>query len=274
MRFEDQPPLTCFPIGRVRSPYVEKMMAPRQGSLCKGVLSQIILFDDPRLEHALHGIEEWSHLWVVFWFDRDPRFSPKVQPPRSAQRRGVLSTRSPHRPNPIGLTAARLLRREGKTLWLDGLDLLDDTCVLDLKPYVPYADRLEEANDGWLEVDGAGSWELGWSVEILAQIAFLEDHHIELRRRLEQILEAGPFAHSSRRIRREGSRGILALKDYRICFEVVDRRIELARIESGYTELPHSLGDNATDSSSLEVHRAFVSSFGRRDPEEWLKNSG
>jgi tRNA-Thr(GGU) m(6)t(6)A37 methyltransferase TsaA len=273
MRFEDQTPLSCFPIGRVRSPYREKMSAPRQGTLSKGVLSQIVLFDDPRLEHALDGIEAWSHLWVLFWFDRDPHFSPKVQPPRSARRLGVFATRSPHRPNPIGLTAARLVRREGKTLWLDGLDLLDDTGVLDLKPYVPYADRLEDANQGWLEVEGAGAWELGWSELVLEQLSFLQRFAVDLRSPLELILEAGPFAHPSRRIRREGSRGILALKEYRICFEVVDRRIELASIESGYTDDPSMSTDDPEQSAALAVHRAFRSNFERHDPEQWLKNA-
>ncbi|MGC4069679.1 MAG: TrmO family methyltransferase [Polyangiaceae bacterium] len=91
VRFEDQTPLPCFPIGRVRSPYIEKMSAPRQGTLSKGVPAQVVLFDDPRLAHALDDIDTWSHLWVLFWFDRDPHFSPKVQPPRSARRRGVFA---------------------------------------------------------------------------------------------------------------------------------------------------------------------------------------
>ncbi|MGC4069678.1 MAG: hypothetical protein QM784_34470 [Polyangiaceae bacterium] len=100
------------------------------------------------------------------------------------------------------------------------------------------------------------------------QLSFLEQHDVTLRPQIEQILEAGPFAHSSRRIRREGSRGILAHKDYRICFEVVGRRIELSRIESGYAEQSSA---NADHTASLAVHREFGSTFGRVDLEDWLK---
>lgn len=267
MRYEQAHPLPLHPIGVVRSPYLEKMSAPRQGTLARGVVSRIELLGDPRLGHALEGIEQWSHLWVLFWFDRDPHFSPKVQPPRSYVRRGVLSTRSPHRPNPIGLSAAKLLKVEGQVLFLEGLDLLDGTPVVDLKPYVPYADRIAEASDGWLEIDStSGGWNLKYSELLEEQLAFLAARQIFLREMLEQILEAGPAEHPSRRIRRKGDRALLALKDFRLTFQVVERTLELLRLESGYS--PRQL----LESSSLvhQIHREFAEIFGRLDAAAWL----
>jgi len=267
MRFEEQPPLPCFPIGRVVSPFREKMAAPRQGTLALGTESQIHINDDPRLLHALEGIEQWSHLWVVFWFDRDPHFSPKVQPPRSASRRGVLTTRSPHRPNPIGLTAARLLSRNSRVLRFDGLDLLNGTPILDLKPYVPYADCIDSASNGWLESEQSNNrWELQYSTLCLSQIEFLEAREIHLRTPLERIFEVGAHAHPSRRIRREGARGLLAIKDFRVTFAVEGNRVSLLRLHSGYrsSELAQA------ESGANAQHLAFVRAFGDADPNAFL----
>lgn len=267
MRFEEQPPLAFYPIGHVRSPFTEKMAAPRQGTLAVGHLSQIELCDDPRLLHAVDGLEQWSHLWVIFCFDRDPRFSPKVQPPRSDRRRGVLATRSPHRPNPIGMTAARLVSCEGALLTLDGLDLLDGTPVLDLKPYVPYADCIAEASEGWLSAQTPrGGWELDWSELLREQLGFLEARQVTIIDDLQQILEAGPASHPSRRIRRNGSKGLLAFKDFRLSFRVEGTRLLLLRLDSGYAQAELDAAANAR----LELHRDYVQQFGQTDVTAWL----
>jgi tRNA-Thr(GGU) m(6)t(6)A37 methyltransferase TsaA len=251
----------------VVSPFHEKMTAPRQGALALGIESQIHIADDSRLLHALEGIEQWSHLWVLFWFDRDPHFSPKVQPPRSALRRGVLATRSPHRPNPIGLTAARLLSRSSRVLCFEGLDLLDGTPILDLKPYVPYADCIDGASNGWLESEQSSKrCELEYSTLCLSQIEFLEARQIHVKAALERIFEAGAHAHPSRRIRREGARGVLAIKDFRVTFVVDGNRVRLLRLHSGYRT-----GDLALALTSASAqHLAFVCAFGHQDPNEFL----
>jgi tRNA-Thr(GGU) m(6)t(6)A37 methyltransferase TsaA len=264
MRYEEQTPFQLYPIGFVHSPFREKMEAPRQGCLANGVRSTIELVNDPRLSHALDGIETWSHLWVLFWFDRDPHFSPKVQPPRSRERRGVLTTRSPHRPNAIGMSVARLVERKGAILVMDGLDLLDRTPVVDLKPYVSYADRIDDATSGWLPLAASGpTYELIRSDLVEAQLIFLESQGVFLRESLELIFEAGPEAHSSRRIRRAGSRGLLALKDFRICFSVEGQRIELIRLLTGY-----ALAQIADE--GLLIHGEFVRHFGHFEATEWL----
>src|SRR4051812_12236661 len=142
--------LTLSPIGVVHSPFKDKRSAPRQPAGAPEVRGTIELLPDTRYRHALRDLGEWSHIWVLFWFDRNADWKPTVLPPRSTKKRGVFATRSPHRPNPIGMSAVKLERIEGRVLHVCGLDILDGTPVLDIKPYVPYVDALPDAGSGWL----------------------------------------------------------------------------------------------------------------------------
>lgn len=141
--------MTFTSIGVIHSPYTPTTGAPRQGVLAPDVESVIVL--DPDYEEGLKDIGTFSHIIVVYAFDRSSGWSPQVRTPWEEERHGVFATRSPRRPNPIGLTVVRLVRRAGTTLHVQGLDAFDGTPVLDLKPYIPRFDRIAEADEGWLE---------------------------------------------------------------------------------------------------------------------------
>lgn len=137
------------PIGFVRSCFKEKFAIPRQPSLApaaRGVLELLAPFDQA---HALDGLGEVSHVWLLFLFHKALETEPRlrVRPPRLGGNRqlGVFATRSTHRPNGIGQSVVRLERVEPGRLYLSGIDLLDGTPVLDIKPYVPYADAIADA---------------------------------------------------------------------------------------------------------------------------------
>src|SRR5215510_10989946 len=117
--------LTLQPIGVVHSPFVERRQAPRQSAAAQDVRGTIELLPGHGFEHALADIERWSHLWVIFWFHLNEGWKPKVLPPRSQRRRGLFATRSPHRPNPLGLSVVKLERVLGLTLEVSALDILD-----------------------------------------------------------------------------------------------------------------------------------------------------
>jgi tRNA-Thr(GGU) m(6)t(6)A37 methyltransferase TsaA len=145
------------PIGYVRSPFKEKFGIPRQPGLAAAD-AVLKLNPDPLLRNAVRELEGFSHLWVVFVFHaHDARsWKPSVRPPRlgGARKVGVLASRSPHRPNPIGLSAVRLRGIDldapgGVEIRLGDVDLLDGTPVLDIKPYLPYADSIPDAAPGW-----------------------------------------------------------------------------------------------------------------------------
>ena len=148
---------TFRPFGVVRSPYRNRIDAPHQAPVVAGTEAgapaEATLELDPSIpEEALRDLEGFERVWLIFAFHRSEGWAPLVQPPRGPRaKRGVLATRSPHRPNALGLSAVELVAVEGRTLRLRGVDLLDGTPVLDLKPYVPYADAFPEARAGWID---------------------------------------------------------------------------------------------------------------------------
>ena len=155
--FFDQDNLTdqqivMTPIGIVHSSYKERFDTPRQPALGDEVTATIELVKGMNLEQATKDMEKFSHIWVIYWMHLNQGWNPTVIPPRGPKtKRGVLATRAPHRPNSIGLSVVRLLKVEGRKLTIAAHDMLDGTPVLDIKPYLPYADALPEATHGWLD---------------------------------------------------------------------------------------------------------------------------
>ena len=143
------------PIGRVHSPYKERHGTPRQASVINegGVQRGTIeIFSDFVPPRALRDLEGFEYLWVIAWFHLNKNWNPMVAPPRGkGKKRGVLATRAPHRPNSIGLSAVRLIEIKGNIIEIEALDLLDGTPVLDIKPYIPYADAFPDASAGWVD---------------------------------------------------------------------------------------------------------------------------
>ena len=149
---------TFNPIGYVESPFKDKFGVPRQPGLASEAKGIIKFSSDPDIKTALKQISEFSHIWIVFVFHDHGgnKWKPSIRPPRLGGnvKVGVLSSRSPHRPNPIGISAVELTKVDleatgGPELFVNGLDLIDGTPVLDVKPYIPYADSIPDANAGW-----------------------------------------------------------------------------------------------------------------------------
>ncbi|RKX46875.1 MAG: tRNA (N6-threonylcarbamoyladenosine(37)-N6)-methyltransferase TrmO [Verrucomicrobia bacterium] len=174
MSEKNDPRITLPPIGTIHSCYVEKFGIPRQSGLVKSATAMLELLPPYDTPDSLRGLEEFSHLWIIFVFHQSMREHPPssgfppspeamagqagvtswkatVRPPRLGgnERIGVFSSRSNFRPNPIGLSVVELLDVQGTTLKLGGGDFLDGTPVLDIKPYLPYADRIPEATGAY-----------------------------------------------------------------------------------------------------------------------------
>lgn len=147
-------------IARIHTDLPNKFGVPRQAGLVKELTGKIVFEKEYRVPESLNGIEEFSHLWLIWQFSENIReeFSPTVRPPRlnGNKRKGVFATRSPFRPNPIGLSCVKLERvertaNEGVVLWVSGIDMMDGTPIYDIKPYITYTDSHPEAVQGFAE---------------------------------------------------------------------------------------------------------------------------
>lgn len=147
-------------IGRIHTDFVTKFGVPRQSGLVPELMGKIVLEPEYRNPDAFRGLEEFSHLWLVWEFSEAvrPEWSPTVRPPRLGGNRrvGVFATRSPFRPNPIGLSCVKLeqidLRDSRKpVIWVSGVDMMDGTPIYDIKPYLPYADSHPGAKGGFTD---------------------------------------------------------------------------------------------------------------------------
>jgi tRNA-Thr(GGU) m(6)t(6)A37 methyltransferase TsaA len=157
--------LRFTPIAFARSPYKERFGAPHQASVIRGTREareaegRIELAPEIPSETLLH-LDGFDYVWAIYVFHLNQGYKPLVRPPRTPDTaHGVFATRAPHRPNPIGLSALRVVRVEPRAIVVSGLDLLDGTPILDLKPYLPYADAFADARAGWVDEAIAGEKE-------------------------------------------------------------------------------------------------------------------
>ncbi|MDO4811752.1 MAG: tRNA (N6-threonylcarbamoyladenosine(37)-N6)-methyltransferase TrmO [Eubacteriales bacterium] len=166
-------------IARIRSPFPEKFGVPRQSGLVNSLLSQIVFEEDYRNADAVRGLDGFSHIWLIWQFSKAVRedWSPTVRPPRLGgnERMGVFATRSPFRPNAIGLSSVKLEKIEldpklGPILHVSGADLMDGTPIFDIKPYLPYCDSHPNAVGGWTDEADNRLLQVNFPEECLSQV--------------------------------------------------------------------------------------------------------
>ena len=171
--------VTIQPIARMRSDFSTKFGIPRQSGLVEQLRSTIVFEPEFRNPDALRGIEEFSHLWIIWQFSEAVRqgWSPTVRPPRLGgnTRMGVFATRSPFRPNNLGLSSVRLLGVEqtkdfGMVLHVGGADLMDGTPIFDIKPYIPYGDCHMDATGGFTDRAGEFLLDVDFPRELLEKL--------------------------------------------------------------------------------------------------------
>jgi len=170
---------TLTPIAHIRSDFPSKFGIPRQSGLVESLRAAVVFAPDFRNPDALRGLEDFSHLWLIWQFSAlsQTGWSPTVRPPRLGGNRriGVFATRSPFRPNPIGLSCVRLLeiRRDpqlGPLLIVAGADLMDGTPIYDIKPYLPYADCHPEATGGFAAAPPRAVLRVDFPAALLARV--------------------------------------------------------------------------------------------------------
>lgn len=188
-------------IALIHSPYKEKFAVPRQPGLVPSAKAELEILPPYDDINAFSGLDEFSHLWLVFIFHKNNQpenWKPTVRPPRLGgnKRLGVFATRSPSRPNPIGLSLAEyhgIKKRDGKIyLQLSNIDLVDGTPIIDIKPYLPYADAKPNALAGFAQQSPEPLMQIEFSTEALTTIKRIKDNYSELQQLIIEILQQDP----------------------------------------------------------------------------------
>ncbi len=217
-------------IARIFTPYKEKFGIPRQAGIANSIVSKIVFEPEYRRKEALNGLSGYSHIWVIWNFSESERenFSPTVRPPRLGgnKRIGVFASRSPFRPNPIGLSCLELYgiedtENEGTVLYVKGADMLDGTPIYDIKPYLPYADCHPDANGGFSEEVFNYKIEVDFPEGLLSKI---DEKH---REAIIKILSEDP--RPSYKKNSEKEYGML-FADYEIFFVVKNQHLTVTRV--------------------------------------------
>ena len=216
------------PIAHIRTDFPDKFGIPRQSGLLDMLESRIVFLPEYRVPEAIRGIGEWSHLWLIWQFSEAIReeWSPTVRPPRLGgnTRVGVFATRSPFRPNPLGLSCVKLLRVDGCDLIVTGADMVDGTPIYDIKPYLPYADAHPDARGGFAEAVFGEKLAVDFPPELLARLpAAKRDAAVKL------------LAEDPRpAVRAKDTDRIFGLRfaGYEIKFRVADDRLTVVLVEA------------------------------------------
>ena len=221
------------PVAVIHTPFKEKFGIPRQPGVVKdacGVIELIAPFNRPEM---LKGLEAFSHLWLIWQFHAVPdgEWKPTVRPPRLGgnKRVGVFASRSPFRPNPIGLSVVKLDAIEGGSIMVSGVDLMDATPILDIKPYVPYSDCIPDATQGFAKGAPTPSLHVTFSTTAESQLQ-RRDHPEEDRQLIIGLLQIDP--RPAYKQHQDGEYGF-RLHDFDLRWSVsADQQVEVLSLDS------------------------------------------
>ena len=225
-------------IGVVRSPYKEKFAVPRQPGLVKSGGGELHLIAPYNQADAVRGLEAFSHLWVLFIFHQtmEAGWRPTVRPPRLGgnARMGVFATRSTFRPNPVGMSLVELngirCQKEQVILELGGLDLVDGTPVVDIKPYLPFAEALTDARASYAQQAPQADMPVYFTDALAAELVHLEKRYPRLREFIVDVLAQDPRP-AYRKEEDAGKAYAVWLLDFNVRWRVTDSGFEVFALE-------------------------------------------
>ena len=252
--------ITYQPIGIFHSSHQETYEAPRQGVLAGESRGWFELGDDFNVD-AVEDLWGFERIWLVYDFHQNKTWKPKVRPPRfSEKKRSVFSTRSPYRPNSIGLSCVKLEKIEGKKIFVSEHDILDGSPILDIKPYLPYADSFSEVQTGW--VASTKGFKVDFEDDALEKILWLEDRiQISFRQILSNQLSYEPTNTKAKRVKVSGEHFVFAIRTWRFLFRVEGEQVSIFDVTSGYTDL--EMKSTQDPYQDKKLHLDFLIKFNR-----------
>lgn len=247
------------PIGIFESEQIEPYQAGRQPDIL-GLPGKIVLNKGENFEQALQDLDGCTHIWVIFGFHLNGNWKPLAQTPRSNKKIGVFATRSPYRPNPVGLSLVKLISIDGLTVHVGENDILNDSPVFDIKPYHPEYDLVENASIDWLETSTVEKNSVSFSPYADNQLDFLEHNGVkELRSFLARQLEYDPINSDKKRVVQNNHIWTLSYRTWRIDFSFHENLVGVLSIHSGYSE--DELKDFSDPYKDKAIHRVFKKEF-------------
>jgi tRNA-Thr(GGU) m(6)t(6)A37 methyltransferase TsaA len=224
------------PIGYVTSCFKEKFGTPRQPLLVPEAKAILKIRADLNPLHALSGLEEFSHIWIIFDFHKNSnkQFNAKIYPPRlNGEKIGVFATRSPHRPNAVGISCAKLDGIAGDTVYISGIDIIEGTPVLDIKPYLPEFDSVPLATRGWVNRADNAALTVTFAPEAKDQLGIYDpDGSKNLLQMIFRILQLDPRNPMDREETRQNKPLGFFLSDFNVIFSVEGRVATVLKVES------------------------------------------
>ena len=271
--------ITIEPIGILKCERKYRYEQPRQATLAGDGEGVIQLNPGHNFEQALEDLDGFDRVWLIYQFHLNEDWKPKVRPPRGDGKKGVFATRSPHRPNPLGMSCVELVKIKGRAIHIRNFDLLDGTPIFDIKPYIPYCDSFPDSATGWLPKTDQAVYSFEFTEVADLQMGMIYDGcGLDLKEFAVLQLSHDPFSSERKRLTKvDDSNYILACRTWRIHFSV-DPDIEqiaededsgglakkgkilVKNITSSYA--PEELLEGAPDKyNDKDLHRRFTAKF-------------
>jgi tRNA-Thr(GGU) m(6)t(6)A37 methyltransferase TsaA len=231
----------------------------------QGVLSQvegfIELVKGHNYEQGLKDLTGFEYIWVIFVFHLNRNWRPLTNPPYSdgKGKKGVFATRSPYRPNPVGMSCVKLDRIEGNRVYISGSDLLNNTPVIDIKPYIADYDSFPTARRGWLEHVVKEAFAIVYEEAATRKAEYLKRHGVDLSGVISSQLSHNPHDTTRNKYIKDADGLILRFKSWRLHFTITDQTVTIKDIRSGYTDFSTALGNDT--SADIKVHQLFKRHF-------------
>lgn len=255
------------PIGVFHCPQKYTYEVPRQGSLNSLDHEGFILLSSELSKSCLIDLEGFSHIWILYHFHQNSEWHAMVSPPRQGQAKvGVFASRSPHRPNPIGLSLVRLNKIKFPKIYVSGYDLIDQTPVLDIKPYLQYSDSPPSTvQQGWVDaLPSSRNFQLNYSEPAQKALHWLNLHKVlSFESFLQAQLSENPTDQKRKRIQKLGvGKWEISYRTWRVQYTIDEPRghLIILSVSSGYS--PEELNGNQQDPyQDKETHRKFLEAF-------------
>ena len=252
--------LEFSPIGYLHCALKFHQEQPMQGNLSssEGCIELVKGFN---YEQGLKDLEGFDRIWVIYNFHLNKTWRPLTNPPYNdgKGKKGVFATRSPYRPNQIGISCVKLKEIKGNKIYIADTDLLNDTPILDIKPYIPQYDCFPDARVGWLENVERRRYVFDYSELSERKLKFLLKNGIDLYGIIESQIGHNPYDNTRNKFKKTEQGLMLRFKSWRILFEINGNNVFIDDIVSGYEGFDEAMGNDTSE--DVEAHKKFLAFF-------------